>query len=288
VDGVPLALAVAAGMVAALNPCGFVLLPVYLTVLVVGADRPSTAVALGRAALGTAAIAVGFAGTFAVFGLALRPVAGAVQERLPWFTVGLGLMLVVLGGWLLAGRDLPGVARLAGRGPDVRRSALSMVAFGAAYALASLGCTVGPFLAIVVSSFRAGSPAAGVGLFLAYAAGMAVVVGAAAVAVALARTTAISRLRRLSPAISRAGGLVVALAGGYVSYYGWYELRIQRGGDPADPVVDAATTVQGWLADGIGRPAAAVAAATLVAALAAAALIRAARRRSAAAEPGTE
>jgi cytochrome c biogenesis protein CcdA len=250
---VPLALAVAAGMLAALNPCGFALLPVYLSVLVVGVGETSRAATVARALVSTAAITLGFAAVFAAFGLALAPVAGAVQRHLPWFTVVLGLLLVGLGGWLLAGRDLPGIGRLAGRGLPVTRSVISMVAFGAAYALASLGCTVGPFLAIVVSSFRAGSTLAGMAAFLAYAAGMGLVVGTAALALATARTTVIGRLRGLAPAVSRAGGAVVLLAGGYVAYYGWYELRVLGGGVPADPVVDAATRLQGWLAGGVDR-----------------------------------
>lgn len=37
------------------------------------------------------------------FGLVLAPVAGALQQRLPWFTSVLGLALVGVGGWLPAG-----------------------------------------------------------------------------------------------------------------------------------------------------------------------------------------
>ena len=36
-----LALALAAGMLAAVNPCGFALLPAYLSVLVIGDDSPA-------------------------------------------------------------------------------------------------------------------------------------------------------------------------------------------------------------------------------------------------------
>jgi len=62
---------------------------------------------------------------------------------------------------------------------------------------------------------------AGIGLFLAYAAGMGLVVGTTAVALALANASLVRRLRRLAPLVARAGGLLMALAGGYVAYYGW-------------------------------------------------------------------
>jgi cytochrome c biogenesis protein CcdA len=252
-DDAPLALAVAAGTLAALNPCGFALLPVYLTMLVTGGDQPSRAGAVGRAVVSTAAIVTGFVAVFALFGLVLAPVAGLVQARLPWFTIVLGLALVGLGAWLIAGRHLPGIGWSTVRGPAVTRTVPSMVGFGAGYALASLGCTIGPFLAIVVSSFRAGSPAAGVLLFLGYAAGMGMIVGTAALALALARVSVIGRMRRLAPLISRAGGVLVAAAGAYVAYYGWYELRVLRGGSPTDPVIDAALRVQGALSDTVAR-----------------------------------
>jgi cytochrome c-type biogenesis protein len=243
---VPFALAVAAGTLAALNPCGFALLPVYLTVLITDGDHPSRATAVARAVISTAAVVTGFVAVFALFGLALAPVAGLVQARLPWFTIVLGLALAGLGGWLLSGRSLPGISQPAGRGPAVARTIPSMVAFGAGYALTSLSCTIGPFLAIVVSSFRAGSPVAGVLLFLGYAAGMGMVVGVAALALALARSSVIGRMRRLAPLISRAGGVVIALAGAYVAYYGWYELRVLRGDAADDPVIGTALAVQGW------------------------------------------
>jgi cytochrome c-type biogenesis protein len=247
----PLGLAVTAGTLAALNPCGFALLPVYLSALILGDDAPSRGRAVARALVTAASITAGFAGVFAVFGLVLISVADTMQRQLPWFTIALGLALLPLGAWLLAGRAIPSV-RWSRPGPALRRSAGPMAAFGAAYALASLGCTVGPFLAIVVSAFgagstRTGSTPGGILLLLAYAAGMGLVVGTAALAVAVAHTELLARMRRLAPVVSRAGGAVMVVAGAYVAYYGWYEIRLRRGDDPADPVIEAAGAVQGWL-----------------------------------------
>jgi cytochrome c-type biogenesis protein len=132
----------------------------------------------------------------------------------------------------------------------------------------------------VVSSFQAGSTLAGVGLFLAYAIGMGMVVATAALAVAMARTAVIGRLRRLAPVVTRASGVVVLLAGAYVAYYGWYEQRVLAGGGPADPVVDTAATVQGWLAGGVDRLGVLAVAVTFLVVLAGAVLlIRRARGR---------
>jgi cytochrome c-type biogenesis protein len=242
-------LALAAGLVAAVNPCGFALLPAYLSVLVsVDGTRSGTAGAVGRALTATAAMTLGFVAVFGAFGLLAAPLADAVARAAPWIGIAFGLVLAALGLWLLAGRSLPTFRR----GPSPGRAG-SLLGFGMAYAIASLGCTVGPFLVIVVAQFRAGSVPAAIGLFLAYAAGMGLVVGTTAVAVALANASLVRRLRRLEPLVARAGGLLMVAAGGYVAYYGWYETRVLRGARPGDPVVDALGRVQGWLAGGIDR-----------------------------------
>jgi cytochrome c-type biogenesis protein len=249
----PLGLAVAAGMLAAVNPCGFALLPAYLAFLITG-DGPTGKGAAVRRALGaTAAMTAGFAAVFGLFGLLIAPAAGQIQRHLPWVTIGIGLTLVGLGGWLLAGRSLPGLRLPSAKGPTVTRSVVSMATFGVAYAVASLSCTIGPFLAIVVTSFRAGSPAEGVGLFVAYAAGMGLTVAAAALAIALAHGSLATRLRRAGPLISRLGGLLLLVAGGYVAHYGWWETQVLAGVAATDPVIDTAASVQRWLAGGLDR-----------------------------------
>jgi cytochrome c-type biogenesis protein len=274
----PLALALTAGMLAAVNPCGFALLPAYLSLLVIGDTTPPRRVALGRALAASTAMTGGFVAVFGLFGLVLAPIAGQLQQHLPWFTIGLGLLLAVLGVVLLTGRQLPALVPKLRRAPRLRRAWPSMVAFGAAYALASLSCTIAPFLAIVVANARASTAWEGMGLFVAYAAGMGLIVGAAAVAVAVARVSPLTRLRRLGPAVSRAGGVLLLVVGGYVAYYGWYEIRLLHDGTPNDPVIAAATTVQQWLASGlnhVGIPAIATSFAVL---LAAALLLAHARR----------
>ena len=267
-----LSLAVGAGLVAALNPCGFALLPVYLSLFVLD-ERPARSVAVRRAILASAAMTLGFAAVFAVFGLAVAPVAASVQRFLPGVTVVLGLLVAASGGWLLAGRRLPGlrIGRRGGTGAGrpVTADAATMAGFGASYAIASLGCTIAPFLAVVVTAFRAGSVGDGLVLFLAYSAGMGLVVGTAAVAVALAREGLLGRLRRAGAFLTRASGLLLLVAGGYVAWYGAWELRVLHAGAGADPAVDAAATVQRWLADaarGIGADGFLVLLAVLVAA----------------------
>lgn len=256
-DTTTLGFALAAGLVAAFNPCGFAMLPAYLTLAVLGedAEHRSRPELIGRALGATVAMALGFLLVFGTFGLVVAPLASQVQQYLPAVTVVIGVALVALGAWLLSGRELTVLLPRLQRGAPTARLG-SMFGYGVAYAIASLSCTIGPFLGVIGTTFRQGSPVTGVLAFLAYAAGMALVVGVLAVAVALAGSAVARHAKRVLPWINRAAGALLILVGLYVAYYGVYELRLFAGaGDASDPVVDAAGAVQrtisGWV-DAVG------------------------------------
>lgn len=262
--------AVAAGLVAALNPCGFAMLPAYLTLVVLGGPgdaQRGQGTAVGRALLATALMALGFLLVFGAFGLVVAPVASSVQRYLPVVTVLIGVALVALGAYLLTGRELGVLLPRPGRGAPTGRVG-SMFGYGVAYAIASLSCTVGPFLAVTSATFGTGSVVGGVAAYVAYGLGMALVVGVLAVTVALLGQGAAARARRLLPYVHRAGGALLVLVGLYVAYYGVHELRLFfGGGSAADPVVGSAGAVQqtlaGWV-DALGPLPLAAALAVLV------------------------
>ncbi|MEV4764275.1 cytochrome c biogenesis protein CcdA [Micromonospora chokoriensis] len=272
-----LLLALTAGMLGAVNPCGFALLPAYLSLLVAGAS--DTRGAVGRALTAAAGLTMGYVLVFGAFGLALAPLAGWLRPRLPWLTVTLGVLLLLAGCWLLAGRRLPSPGWSA-RAPRLTRSWPSMVLFGAAYALASLGCAIAPFLAIVVTSLQAGSTGRGLALFGAYALGMGLVVAVAALGVALLRDGLVARLRVAGALVPRLSGLMLLVTGGYVAWYGWYELRLAAGRRDAlhDPVIRAAAQVQRALAATLDRTGPALLLAVLATLLLTALLLKRAHR----------
>ena len=201
------------------------MLPAYLT-FVISDTSPGRPVAVARAAAVTVAMTLGFLTVFAVFGALTIPVAAAVQRYLPLVTVVVGV--VAGGGRPVAAGRLP--AADADAAPPERWAPTtrlgSMFGYGVAYAVASLSCTVGPFLAVTAAGARSGSTAGAVAVYLAYAAGFALIVGTLAVAAAFACSALATRLRRLLPVVNRIGGALVILVGVYVAYYGSYELRL--------------------------------------------------------------
>ncbi len=272
-----LTIAVVAGMLAAVNPCGFAMLPGYLALVVAG-DDVSRSGRLGRAVLSSGLMTIGFVAVFGVFGLLSASIASPLQRWLPVVTVVIGLVLLILGVLLLAGRELLVLLpKLSGGAPTARIT--SMFGYGVAFAVASLSCTIGPFLAVTGIALSGAGFASSVTTFVAYALGMGLVVVTLAVAAALARTAVATGIRRLSPHIGRIGGVLLVVTGGYVAYYGYYELRLNNGGgDAADPVVDAAGRVQSTLSEGLNAVGP-VPVVTAAVALTAAGVLLARRRR---------
>jgi len=252
-------LAFAAGLVAALNPCGFAMLPAYLLLVVRGerAGERRGLAAVGRALAATFGMALGFFTVFGLFGALTISAAATVQRYLPYATVVIGVVLAALGLWLLSGRELTALTPrpLGPRwAPDLRQRSwlVGMYGYGVSYAIASLSCTIGPFLAVTAAGFRGGSVLAGVSIYLAYVAGLTLVVGVLAIAAAIAGSALADRLRRVLPFVNRIGGVLLVLVGLYVAYYGVYELRLFNAFDgkanPQDVVIASAGRLQGALA----------------------------------------
>ncbi len=250
----PLALALVAGAVAAVNPCGFALLPAYLAMLVTDAPDGAAEGTRGqvlRAARFSLAMTAGFVAVFGVFGAVIARLSLSVERYLPVVTLVIGAVLVALGVWVLRGGHVPGV-RFAGRVGLAPRSTLgSQVLYGVAFAAASLSCTIGPFLAVTGAAARTADTGGVLLVFVVYALGMGTVVTALAMAVALAQGSLVQRLRNATPVIERISGLLLVLAGAYIAWYAWFEIRVLSGRSTGDPVVDAAGRLQTELSQAV-------------------------------------
>ena len=245
----PYALALAAGMAATVNPCGFAMLPAYLSAFVGLDQRGDRVDAVRRALVVSLTLTAGFVLVFGLFGLVVTPFALRLEQHLPWVTIVIGVGLVGLGIALLAGKQL--VLRI----PKLERGGSdgtlpSMFVFGVSYAIASLSCTIGPFLAITTTTFRTENWISGLGIFVTYAIGMGVVIALLTVSVALARSALVQRFRNLVPKMNRIAGGLLVVAGAYVAWFGWYEIRVLRG-QLGDPIVERASRIQTWLVNAI-------------------------------------
>lgn len=243
----PVALAVTAGMVAAVNPCGFSLLPAYLGLFVGSADVTTTIPKrLARAGLSAVAVTAGFVTVFTLAGVILDRVSTSFQQRLPFVTLIVGALVVLAGIAVLSGRKVA-LPVLVTRHRTSGRGVLSMVGFGITYAVSSLSCTVGPFLAIVAVGRRR-SAISGLATYGAYAFGMGIVVAALAIGVVVARSPR-NAFRRASRYAPKVGGIMMILSGGYSMWYARWELRVYSGHLSADGVVTGVDRRRAWVAN---------------------------------------
>ncbi len=86
------------------------------------------------------------------------------------------------------------------------------------------------------------------GAFVAYALGMGTIVLVLALAVATSSAGVAARMRRAGPLITRLSGVLLVIAGAYVTWYGWFEIRVLSGQSVDDPIVDAFLEIQGRMA----------------------------------------
>ena len=246
-DSGAMGVAFGAGLLAALNPCGFAMLPAYLAYFTgtEGTTQPASRPVL-RAVKVSAAMTAGFITVFALFGLVISPLIASVEEALPWLTIVIGVGLVILGAAMAAGREV--ALRLPKVGKRVGGDGLgSVFTFGVTYAVASLSCTIGPFLAVTSTTLGSTGWLGGVTRFVAYGLGMGALVSVLTVTVAASSRALTMKLRKVLPYLGRISGVLVLLAGLYVAWYGWYEVRIFSGSTSSDPIIDKALELQTWL-----------------------------------------
>lgn len=243
----PLALAFASGLVAAVNPCGFAMLPAYVSFFLgkEGDHVPSRGESVARAIPVALAVSAGFVVVFGVVGIVLRPISSTVQEYAPWATIVIGLGLVAFGIVVLAGRELnPRLPKLDRGGRSTGLG--SMFLYGVSYAIASLTCTIGIFIANIVNAFSRTDFVSGVAVLVAYAAGMGLVITALTVAIALARDSVVRFLRSGMRYANRAAGVLMVVMGAYVAWYGVFSLRVRNDPGTAAGPVDL---VEDWSAE---------------------------------------
>jgi hypothetical protein len=106
---------------------------------------------------------------------------------------------------------------------------LSMFLFGVSYAVVSLGCTVGLFIAGVSNVFTSDGFVDGVAVFVAYGLGMGAVIMTLTIGLALAKTSIATNMRKILPWVNRISGVLLVLSGIYLVVYGWWEIQVLRG-----------------------------------------------------------
>lgn len=266
-----LATAFTAGLVATVNPCGFAMLPAYLGLFL---GRGATT---GQALRVGSIVSAGFLLVFGAAGIVIAAGVTALTRVVPWLAIIVGVGLIGGGVAFIRGRSV--MVRLPALRGRKRSDGRSLFLFGVSYAVASLSCTIGTFLALVGVTFTRTSFLGAVAVFLVYGLGMSLVLIAVTVAVAAGRDSIVVRLRSTSQYVSRVSGWIMVASGAFIVWY-WTAIlsagSVATGGSAAARFVEGlSVAVTGFLGE---RPISVGVVAAVLAAVAVAAHRRRGRR----------
>ena len=213
------------GLLAAVNPCGFVLLPTYLMYFLGVSGRPGTQRAtVRRALLVSAALSAGFMTVFVIVGGISRLLTNWLNQNAKYVGLLIGLALVILGIAMLFGYRLPFSTPKLETGKRDQTIA-SMYVFGLAYAIASIGCTIGPFSATVLGTIDTDGFVQGIFAIVLYGVAMSLLITTLTVTLALAQGGLLKSLRTGMTYVETASAIVMILSGLYLSWYWFNDIR---------------------------------------------------------------
>jgi cytochrome c-type biogenesis protein len=212
------------GVVAAFNPCGFALLPAYLGLYLNDKQAGDDLAARTKRSLKVSLVVAGaFTVLFGVTGALFSLASTLIVRLLPWVGLGVGVVLIVAGGMTIGGKlitfdSAQQAASKLGRGAGTS-STRGYAAFGLAYGLASLGCVLPLFLALVGTAVVLGGVGSAVLAFVLYGVGMASTLGVLTVLAGIVNFGILSRIRSVGRVVSVVGSVLLLLSGAYVVYY---------------------------------------------------------------------
>jgi cytochrome c-type biogenesis protein len=233
-----LSIVFAAGVFATFNPCGFAMLPAYMTMLINSSSKQATPAQLALRAIQFAALmSLGVISVFAVFAAVIFPISTSVQGYLPIVTITIGALLIALGTATLLGRAVflkklwsPNTA------PSTRLKSLYL--YGVTFALGSVSCTIGPLLAATSKTLNLGLLAT-LRTYLFYALGMSVTIMVIAL-IALFSQATLSKVRNSIRIIEIVSSVFLVFIGFYLIIFGLYETQYS---DNLGPLVDVITWI---------------------------------------------
>lgn len=238
-----LSIVFAAGVFATFNPCGFAMLPAYMTMLI-SSHRESESLPklVGKALQFAALMTLGIVTIFALFAVVIFPISTSIQAYLPIATITIGVLLIAVGVATLSGRS-PYLKKLwsPNTAPSTRLKSLYL--YGITFALGSISCTIGPLLAATSKALEL-TFLESLRIYLIYATGISVTIAILAL-IALFSQKTLSKIRNSMKIIEIASSAFLVLVGLYLIIFGLYETQYSNLVEPLHSVITQVFSVQG-------------------------------------------
>ncbi len=249
---VDLAFPLAAGLIAAFNPCGFAMLPAYLSYFLGletnNDDKEQAGVFTGLKVSLT--LSLGFVFVFAVIGILTNTIISeaSIERQAGYITLGIGVLLVLVGLAMLAGyHPVLNIPRMQIRTSN--RQLPTIFLFGISYAFVSIGCSAPIFFLTVGGSFSRDGIINGSAVFIAYALGMSIVITVLTIGISVAQMSIAEKYKGIMKYLNTISAIFLAISGFFLAAYGWWELQVSRGNYGTNPLVDLSLRGSGRLSN---------------------------------------
>jgi cytochrome c biogenesis protein CcdA len=219
----PVGFAFAAGMVASVNPCGFFMLPAYISYHLGteedGFYKQSSSRRLLKGLLLGGVTTLGFLVVFVAVGGVISAGGQWLVRVFPYAGVAIGVVMIIVGLYLVITHRTLGIMAASRVTVSPQRNLRNVFMYGIVYAIGSLSCTLPIFLVVVGSSLTSQGLLGSLSQFIGYALGMGTILVAVTLGAALFQGTVARALRKALPYVHRTGALFMVGAGAYLIYY---------------------------------------------------------------------
>jgi cytochrome c-type biogenesis protein len=249
---VDLAFPLAAGLIAAFNPCGFAMLPAYLSYFLgLESDNDDNRdVGILNGLKVSLTLSLGFVFVFAIIGILTNTIISeaSVEKQAGYITLGIGITLVLLGVAMVAGyHPVLKIPRI--QMGTSNRELPSIFLFGISYAFVSIGCSAPIFFLTVGGSFSRDGIVNGSAVFISYALGMSIVITVLTIGISIARSSITEKYKSIMKHLNSISGIFLSISGFFLSAYGWWEIQVSRGNYGTNPLVDLSLRGSGRLSN---------------------------------------
>ena len=218
--------AFSAGVVSAVNPCGFAMLPAYLGLYMSTSIYEKDSTHYGKMILKGlfigCCVGLGVLSLFLFVGLITGFALNFIRSIMEWVGLFLGVGLITIGIWLMnGGRVYTGLTARIGQsiGNPTQISLKGFFLFGVSYGVASLSCTLPIFLSVVGINLNGSSIYDSMMQFALYGAGMGAMILFVTLSMAMLKGVMMRYIKLALPYVERIGFFLVVLSGMYIVFY---------------------------------------------------------------------
>ena len=218
---IPILYAFTAGMLATINPCGFVMLPAFIAYqLGLANTSRSITVRLGISITISLMVSAGFITLFGIIGVIISMGGAFIINTFPWFGLAAGILLSCLGLYaILTKKSIVFMRASQFKGPREVSNIKEYYLFGISYGLASLSCTLPIFLVVVASAITVKGVLPGLIQFISYGLGMGFIFAGITISTVFFKTAIANKLRPLMTNLDLIGSFALVGAGLYLIHY---------------------------------------------------------------------